>query len=197
MPSSEPTTRLMLILPADIAAPAVEALVRAGDIAAVVARVADGPKERERLAALATPIQQTGAAFLLDGRADLVAAVGADGAHLPGVSPLRAALPALKPRHIAGVGGLASRHHAMEAGEAGADYVLFGDLEGPFEHTLDAVDWWAELFEVPCVGIARTEEEALALARAGADFVALDGPMLTEAAIGKVDALIRVAETQR
>ncbi len=61
----------------------------------------------------------------------------------------------------------------------GADYVLFGDLDGPFEATLDAVEWWAELFEVPCVGIATSLEEAEALAEAGAEFVALSGPALT------------------
>ncbi len=186
----------MLILPADAAfAPVVmEALMQSGDIAAVIAPVKEGPHERARLAALAAPVQAAGGAFLVDGRADLVAGIEADGSHLGDLPALRAALPALKPRRIAGVGGLASRHDAMEAGEAGADYVLFGDLPGDFEQTIDAVDWWAEVFEVPCVGIARSDAEAVALAQAGADFIALDGALVTVEAITRVTALINALE---
>ena len=67
----------------------------------------------------------------------------------------------------------------MLAGELGADYVLFGE---PDEHghrpSTDAIaerlDWWAELFEPPCIGYAATSEEAYVFARAGADFVLVD-----------------------
>ena len=80
-----------------------------------------------RVTALAPTIQQGGAAVLLDRHVELVARSGADGAHVTGIEVLQEALPSLKPDRIAGVGGLATRHDAMTAAEAGADYVLFGE----------------------------------------------------------------------
>ena len=73
-----------------------------------------------RVKALAPAIQNAGAALLLDGHVELVARGGADGAHLTGVAALEDALPSLKPDRIAGVGGLATRHDSMAAGELGA-----------------------------------------------------------------------------
>src|SRR4051794_15987354 len=80
-----------------------------------------------RIKVLAPPVQKAGAALLVDGHPELVARGGADGAHLPGIAALKEALPSLKPDRIAGVGGLTTRHHSMDAGEIGADYVLFGE----------------------------------------------------------------------
>ena len=82
----------------------------------------------------------------------------------------------LKPDRIAGVGGLSTRHDSMAAGEAGADYVLFGepDAKGQrpsVEAIAERLQWWAELFEPPCVGFAASREEAREFAAAGADFV--------------------------
>ena len=70
------------------------------------------------------------------------------------------------------------RQAALAAAEADADYVMFGepDAQGhrpSFEAVLDRIAWWAEVFEIPCVGFAATITEAEALAAAGADFVAL------------------------
>ena len=64
----------------------------------------------------------------------------------------------------------------MAAGEAGADYVLFGEPDPAGQRpSIDAIaerlEWWAELFEPPCVGFAASREEAREFARAGADFV--------------------------
>ena len=70
-----------------------------------------------RVKALAPAIQNAGAALLLDGHVELVARAGADGAHLTGLAALEDALPSLKPDRIAGVGGLATRHDSMAAGE--------------------------------------------------------------------------------
>jgi thiamine-phosphate pyrophosphorylase len=72
------------------------------------------------------------------------------------------------------------RDEAMTAGEMGADYVMFGEPRGegpamPLELLLERVGWWAEIFETPCVAYAETVEAAGRLARAGADFVALEG----------------------
>jgi thiamine-phosphate pyrophosphorylase len=66
----------------------------------------------------------------------------------------------------------------MVAAEAGADYVMFGEPgaagERPaFDAIAERVAWWAEVFEVPCVGYAASIDEIAPLARAGADFVAL------------------------
>ncbi len=85
-------------------------------------------------------------------------------------------MPTLKPDRIAGVGGLATRHDTMAAGEAGADYVLFGepDAKGQrpsVEAIAERLQWWAELFEPPCVGFAASLEETHEFAAAGADFV--------------------------
>ncbi|OYY22957.1 MAG: hypothetical protein B7Y65_03790, partial [Azorhizobium sp. 35-67-15] len=68
----------------------------------------------------------------------------------------------------------------------------------PFEEVLDMIAWWAEVFEVPCVGVATSAEEAEQLARAGADFVALSGDWITgaeaEARIAEIAARIAAVE---
>jgi thiamine-phosphate pyrophosphorylase len=151
----------------------------AADVAAVLVRLA-GDDERNlinRAKVLAPVIQGSGAAFLLDGHPDLVARAGADGAHLEGIDAFSAAARALQPERIAGCGGLNTRHDAMLAGEAGADYVLFGELDRAgwrpsFEAVEERVAWWAEVFEIPCVGYASTLAEIDRLVQAGADFVA-------------------------
>jgi thiamine-phosphate pyrophosphorylase len=114
--------------------------------------------------------------LLIDGPVELVARAGADGAHLSGIEAMQDALPSLKPDRIAGVGGLATRHDSMIAGEAGADYVLFGepDAKGqrPSNEAIsERLQWWGELFEPPCVGFAASIAEAGEFAAAGADFV--------------------------
>ena len=104
-------------------------LLAAADVAAVLVRLkpTDQRAMISRVKALAPAIQNAGAALLLDGHVELVARAGADGAHLSGIAALEDALPSLKPDRIAGVGGLATRHDSMTAGELGADYVLFGE----------------------------------------------------------------------
>jgi thiamine-phosphate pyrophosphorylase len=129
-----------------------------------------------RIKALAPAVQNGGAALLLDGHVELVARAGADGAHLRSLAAMEDALPTLKPDRIAGVGGLATRHDSMAAGEAGADYVLFGepDKNGQrpsVEAIAERLQWWEELFEPPCVGFAVSRDEAFEFAAAGADFI--------------------------
>jgi thiamine-phosphate pyrophosphorylase len=89
------------------------------------------------------------------------------------------ALETVKPKSIVGAGALRTRDDAMTAGEAGADYVMFGEPRGgapamALESLIERVGWWAEIFETPCVAYAGSIEAAALLARAGADFVALD-----------------------
>jgi thiamine-phosphate pyrophosphorylase len=153
-------------------------LLAAADIAAVLLRLkpTDQRTMIARVKALAPVIQNGDAALLLDGHVELVARAGADGAHLTGIAALQDALPSLKPDRIAGVGGLATRHDSMSAGELGADYVLFGEPDAnaqrpSVEAIAERLGWWAELFEPPCVGFAASREEACEFAAAGADFV--------------------------
>ena len=169
------------------------ALLAGADIAAVLLRLAvtDQRTMMARIKTLAPAIQNAGAALLLDGQSldnhvELVARAGADGAHLTGIAALEEALPSLKPDRIAGLGGLATRHDFMLAGELGADYVLFGEPDaGGQRPSVDAVaerlDWWAELFEPPCIGYAASREEAYEFARAGADFVLVDEAVWADA----------------
>jgi thiamine-phosphate pyrophosphorylase len=153
-------------------------LLAAADVAAVLVRLKQTDQRNmiSRVKALAPVVQDAGAALLLDGHVELAARSGADGAHLSGLAALEDALPSLKPDRIAGVGGLATRHDSMAAGELGADYVLFGepDAKGQrpaVEAIAERLQWWDELFEPPCVGFAASREEASEFAGSGADFV--------------------------
>ena len=148
--------------------------VDAADVAAVLLRLADADERAliNSVKDIAPPVQDRGIALLVDGRPELVARSGADGAHLNGVAALGAALETLKPDRIAGVGDLRTRHDAMVAAESGADYVLFGDAEAAAN--LERVAWCAEVLELPCAGFARSEAEVAPLVEAGADFIALD-----------------------
>jgi thiamine-phosphate pyrophosphorylase len=157
------------------------------DVAAVLLRLPDADERSliNLVKKVAPAVQDRDAALLLAGRDDIVARSGADGAHLSNVDALRDAVARLKPKNIAGVGGLRTRHDAMTAGEAGADYVMFGDPDEAgnrvsFDAIIDRVGWWAEVFEVPCVAYAARLEEIEALAAAGADFVAIGGAVFDD-----------------
>ncbi|QPF85704.1 thiamine phosphate synthase [Bradyrhizobium genosp. L] len=153
-------------------------LLAAADVAAVLVRLRETDQRTmiSRIKALVPAVQNAGAALLVDGHPEIVARAGADGAHLTGIAAMEDAMPSLKPDRIAGIGGLATRHDSMAAGEAGADYVLFGepDAKGARPSTeaiAERLEWWDELFEPPCVGFATSRAEAEQFAAAGADFV--------------------------
>jgi len=178
-------------------------LLAAADVAAVLLRLkpADQRGMISRVKALAPAIQDKGAALLLDGHVELVARGGADGAHLTGIDALKEALPTLKPDRIAGVGGLTTRHDSMTAAEAGTDYVLFGEPDArgqrpSIEAIAERVQWWAELFEPPCVGFAASREEVFEFAAAGADFV-LVGDLIWSDARGAAAALMDAEQAIR
>jgi thiamine-phosphate pyrophosphorylase len=154
-----------------------------------------------RVKALAPAIQAKGAAVLLDGNVELVARSGADGAHLTGIAAMEDALSSLKPDRVAGVGGLVTRHDSMSAGEAGADYVLFGEPDAKGQRPsvaaiAERLQWWAELFEPPCIGFAASRQEAHEFATAGADFV-LVGDLIWTDSRGPAAALADVQRTIR
>jgi thiamine-phosphate pyrophosphorylase len=175
-------------------------LLAAADIAAVLVRLRETDQRTmiSRVKALAPAIQDGGAALLVDGHAELVARAGADGAHLTGIAALEDASPSLKPDRIMGVGGLTTRHDSMAAGEAGADYVLFGEPDAhgqrpSLEAIAERLQWWAELFEPPCVGFAASREEAAEFAAAGADFL-LVGDFIWADTRGAKAALVEVEQ---
>jgi thiamine-phosphate pyrophosphorylase len=177
------------------------ALLAACDVAAVLLRLApvDHRTMISRIKALAPAVQNGGAALLIEGNTELVARSGADGAHLTGIEAMQEALPTLKPDRIVGVGGLITRHDSMAAGEAGADYVLFGEPDARGQRpSADAIaerlQWWAELFEPPCVGFATSLEEAREFAGAGADFV-LVGDFIWADPRGTAAALMDAEQT--
>jgi thiamine-phosphate pyrophosphorylase len=191
--------RLYLVTPevADAGAfsPELQAALAAADVAAVLLRLqtADSHTLVGRVRTLAPIVQQRNVALVLDGHPDIVARTGADGAQLAGLAAFSAARDTLKPACIAGCAGLRTRHDAMLSGEQGADYVLFGERQGQgrrpaFAAVLERVAWWAELFEVPCVGYAETQAEIAPLAEAGADFVALDFVWTDARGVGKAVA---------
>lgn len=185
--------------PAQLATALAE-LLAAADVAAVLVRLRESDPRTmiSQLKALAPTIQNAHAALLIDGHADLVARAGADGAHLTGITAMEDAMPSLKPDRIVGVGGLATRHDSMAAGEAGADYVLFGEpdangLRPSSEAIAERLQWWDELFEPPCVGFATSREEAEEFAAAGSDFV-LVGDFIWTDPRGAKTALIEIGE---
>jgi thiamine-phosphate pyrophosphorylase len=206
-----PSCRLYLITPplggADLAAfaPRFAEALGAGDVASALLRIApaaQGEAKRilQPLVELATARD---VAALIEGDARLAPRVGADGAHVSGVgAELAEALASLHPTRIVGAGGLRSRDDAMSAGEAGADYVMFGEprrdgFAPPLAETLERVAWWAEIFETPCVAFAGALGAATPLTAAGADFVALaDAVWLASsaaAAVAEAQALIAKA----
>ncbi len=157
--------------------------LNAGPVAAVQVRLKDHPREEtERHAReLIAAAKAAGVTAILNDDPALAARLGADGVHVgqddAGYAEARAAVGR---DGIVGVTCHDSRHLAMEAGEKGADYVAFGAFYPTVTKTpktqasLDILEWWSALFEIPCVAIGGvTEDNAADLARAGADYVAV------------------------
>ena len=187
--------RLYLITPPKIASvSAFEAdlfrALDAGDVACLQIRLkeADGVTcdvvaTRELAEAITQKVQERDIAVLINDRADIAAETGADGVHI-GQSDmnLKDAKKWVGQDGIVGVTCHDSRHLAMIAGEQGADYVAFGAFyptttkEAPTQAEPELLTWWQEMMEVPCVAIGGvTPENADALVKAGADFIAVSG----------------------
>lgn len=126
-------------------------------------------------------VQKAGAAFIVNDRPDLARKLGADGVHVGQEDASYAdARALLGPKSIVGVTCHASRHLAMEAAEAGADYVAFGAFfptqtkAAKTQAEPELLSWWQEMMTVPCVAIGGiTPENAAVLVQAGADFLAV------------------------
>jgi thiamine-phosphate pyrophosphorylase len=186
-----PDCRLYLITPPALPDPArfaAEALARAldaGDVAALQIRLKGAPDDAILRAteAILTVAQPRGVAVLMNDRMDLAQRAGCDGVHLGQQDgDAHAARKLLGAEATIGVTCHASRHLAMEAGEAGADYVAFGAFfptdtkQTMHKAETDILEWWSEMFEIPCVAIGGiTAANCAPLVRAGADFLAVIG----------------------
>jgi thiamine-phosphate pyrophosphorylase len=179
--------RLYLITPPALApaafADTLAAALDAGDVACVQLRLKEADDDAIRRAAdvLRPVAQQRGAAFLMNDRPDLALATGCDGVHVGQQDASYAeARRLLGPGRIVGVTCHQSRHLAMEAAEAGADYVAFGAFfpsgtkEATHRADLEILRWWSEIMTVPSVAIGGiTPQNCAPLVAAGADFLAV------------------------
>jgi thiamine-phosphate pyrophosphorylase len=181
------TCRLYLITPPKIELAAfAEVLKRAldaGDVASLQLRlkVVSDEEIRRGAEALMPIAQERGVAFLVNDRPDLAAEMGADGVHIgqedASYDKARAAVGADK---IVGVTCHNSRHLAVKAAEAGADYIAFGAFyptqtkQAKAAAEPEILRWWSGLMTFPCVAIGGiTVANAQALVEAGADFLAV------------------------
>jgi thiamine-phosphate pyrophosphorylase len=208
-----PACRLYLITPPilpdlDAFLPPLEAALGAGDVAALQIRLKDvSDGEIEAAVRAITPIaHRHGVAVILNDRPDLAARLGCDGVHIgQDDAPYAAARKIMGPNAMIGVTCHDSRHLAMEAAEAGADYVAFGaffptrtkDTVTPAPD-LEILSIWQEVMATPCVAIGGiTAENCRPLVEAGADFLAVsayvwthpDGPaMAVKALLSEIQA---------
>ena len=183
--------------------------LQGGDVACLQLRLKDVSDDaiKQATAALMPICHEYDVAFLINDRPDLALETGADGTHVGQEdTPYADARQILGPDRIVGVTCHDSRHLAMEAAEAGADYVAFGAFfptttkQPKASAEPDLLQWWAEIMEVPCVAIGGiTVNNCLALLQAGADFLAVaggvwdhaDGP---QAAVEQFNAIIDAHE---
>ncbi|WP_158811910.1 thiamine phosphate synthase [Beijerinckia sp. L45] len=209
---SDEAPRLFLITPplaeASSFVPLLEAALAAGDVACLLVRTStrDEGQIKAIFKILAPIAQAGGTACLVEHESRIAARADADGVHMAGVGPeLEEAIVAMRPDRIVGVGGLNGRDAAMEAGEAGVDYLMFGGPDDPETHESirERVQWWAEIFNIPCVGYVSDPSLAGDMALAGAEFIALcdglwDTPEATAATVASVTrAIALVGETVR
>ncbi|MCB2015656.1 MAG: thiamine phosphate synthase [Sphingobium sp.] len=168
-----------------------KAALEAGPVAAFQLRLKG--MDDHAIARAAEPLQRICAdqdvAFIINDSMALAKRLGADGVHLgQGDGDVREARALLGPSAQIGVTCHDSRHLAMEAGEAGADYVAFGAFyptstkETRHRPELSILSWWTALFELPCVAIGGiTPANAAPLVQAGADFLAVSGAVWNHA----------------
>jgi thiamine-phosphate pyrophosphorylase len=200
-----PAAQVDVVSPVVVRADFPERLARAldaGPVAAFQFRVKD--IDQHAAAALGEPLRaicaERDVAFIVNDDIGLAKRLDADGVHLgQDDGDPREARAQLGPNAQIGVSCHGSRHLAMEAGEAGADYVAFGAFHPTTTkvatHTAEPVilSWWSTLFEMPCVAIGGiTSENAAPLVAAGADFIAVSGAVWGGDEVAAVKAFAEV-----
>ena len=203
------TCQLYLITPPHIDsgyAAQLESALDGGEVAALQLRLKSHSDDEIRALApaLIQLAQDRGVAVMMNDSVDLARELGCDGVHLGQQDGrVKDARAVLGKDAMIGVTCHDSRHLAMVAGEAGADYVAFGAFfetdtkDASTRATPDILSWWIELFELPCVAIGGiTPGNAGPLVEAGADFLAVssgvwahpDGPGAAVAAFNALCA---------
>ena len=202
-PNAELSTQLYLISPLDVSGEFPQRLERALDavpglVTAFQFRVKD--IDQHEAARLAEPLQEICAArevaFIVNDSIPLAKRLGADGVHLGQKDgTVEEAREELGREAQIGVTCHASRHLALEAGEAGADYVAFGAFfpsttkQSEHRPEPELVEWWTGLIEIPCVAIGGiTPENCRPLIEAGADFLAVSGAVWNGDEVASVKA---------
>lgn len=206
---ANPDCQLYLLSPLDVAGDfpsRLEAALDAAPVAAFQFRVKD--MDQHQAARLAEPLQAICAArdvaFIVNDSVSLARRLGADGVHLgQSDGDPREAREILGPDAQIGVTCHNSRHLAMEAGDAGADYVAFGAFfpsttkDARHRAEPDILSWWANIAELPCVAIGGIDAaNAAPLVEAGADFLAVSGAVWNHAA-GPASAVKELSEVIR
>jgi thiamine-phosphate pyrophosphorylase len=143
-----------------------------------------------------------GKVFLVEQDIGLAASLEAEGMLVAETGGIAATRKAIGREAMVGVLAGLSRHRAMEAGEAGADFVGLapdGATDADMDRLIEHIQWWSELFEVPSMAFgARTPADAARMAEAGADFLALGDPVWEACAMAAaLTALSGGAETGR
>ncbi|MBT5435079.1 MAG: thiamine phosphate synthase [Alphaproteobacteria bacterium] len=189
--------RLYLVSPPafepDVFVDSLAAALDAGEVACFLLALETADEDVWRCACehLVPLVQSRDVAFLLNERSGLVCECGADGVHVE--RPAKALRKNLPTGAILGAGCVLSRHDAMLAGEAGADYVAFGPWD---DAAREQLAWWQAVMELPCVALGGLTLDDVAAAAVGADFIALqeavwnhaEGPAAAiRAAIAAVD----------
>ncbi|MGB1550091.1 MAG: thiamine phosphate synthase [Parvibaculales bacterium] len=193
-PQGRARTRLYLITPPQIDlqafAPRLDEALSAGDVACLQLRLkntdnhpADEELIAEAIAQLMPVAHRHDVAFILNDNPELAAKYDCDGVHIGQNDMAYAAARAIMgDDKIIGVTCHDSKHLAMEAGEAGADYVAFGAFydtqtkQAKSNADADILSFWQEFVELPCVAIGGiTPDNAAPLVAAGADFIAASG----------------------
>lgn len=202
-PDTELSTQLYLISPLDVSGEFPQRLERALDavpglVTAFQFRVKD--IDQHEAARLAEPLQAICAArevaFIVNDSIPLAKRLGADGVHLGQKDgTVEEAREELGREAQIGVTCHASRHLALEAGEAGADYVAFGAFfpsttkQSEHRPEPELVEWWSGLIEIPCVAIGGiTPQNCRPLIEAGADFLAVSGAVWNGDEVASVKA---------
>jgi thiamine-phosphate pyrophosphorylase len=209
---ADTAARLYLITPVleDASfAPQLSEACATGAVAAILLRLAPADERT-----LTNQVKEHGVAVIVDSeaKADLATVAargGADGAHVNGAAPalVRELRDRLKSERALGVGGIRTKDDAMSFGEAGVDYLLFGEPRPDgslpsLESVVERAAWWAEIFETPCAAYAPSFEAIEPLAATNAEFVALgdavwshpDGPA---AAVKEAAAILERQEASR
>lgn len=167
-------------LPLDRLTAALETVLAGQEVAALLLPRGDLPENAYKaLAKKLVPLaQEKGTAVLVEGDPGIVRLLGADGLHVSGdKKAVKAAVAALKPDLIVGAGNIGSRDDAMEKGELGVDYILFGPLSGTIsEEAREMARWWAETMEVPSV-LSDPSSSLAGYDAAGCEFIGLRLPV--------------------